>query len=353
MQQQDNYYDNSYQMHGVFEDPFAAAQGTAVEDEGKGLSCEIKTYERRYNSHGDRKLLQVGKSTRWRDDTDRDFESALVLVKSYDKDMNLEQTELHVQSPHVKKALRDVLHEYPGMNLGASKITIRDVPMCFFHYRKEFAEYGSHMSDPVAVQHLVFVLRYMYQALQSQTLNYINWMESPKVVPGLLYENLWMAFRPGDLVYSKINGHHRILRFQAMDERKSAFVNDPNPKIWTVQVSQMVYNGSSFGYTDRHFEIKPYDNYKPLAELNIFPLEFHPDRKTIYDALVTRGEKYVSLRGIHYKTYKGRAAVLSPFRRDTAHGEMDDHPIRAMSVRSCTLRKHVKLIKIVRSKEES
>ena len=316
-----------------FEDPFDAAQRTNVEDEGRGLNCEIQTYESRLNSRGERLVLQSGKRNRLpqpREVRAQDFHSALVVVKTYDKNVRLEKTELHIQSPHVKKALRHVVKEYPGMNLDASKITIEGLPKCFFHYRKELAEYGATLDDPVAAQHLVFTLQYMYRVLQDQSWNYINWMESPNVVPGLLCENLWMAFRPGDLIYSEVDHEHRVYRFSSMYRSKLLLTDEPGD--WVITALMISYDGKDFGHKVRFLRVRGYDHYKPLTKLAVFPLRFHSDTAAIYKDVVARGKRYIGLRGVHHIEYSGKAEMLSHTRRDTLEGEEDEYPIRTQMV---------------------
>lgn len=231
----------------VFPDPFAFAK-SQIDDtkDGPGLICEIKTYEAHYNARGDRVTLQVGKSQELNSKKDRDHDSALVLTRYYDKLEDLDYTELEVRSPHVIAALRKVVVEYPELNLETPKIIIRGLPKCYFHYREELHAYGLALQDLVAIQHLVFALDYMYQTLHNEIISYYHLMVTPTIAPGLEFVNLWMAFRPGDLVYRRIDHIDVVCRLKNMTrctctKRHCWFSR------WELTVERLDYDGEYFG----------------------------------------------------------------------------------------------------------
>jgi hypothetical protein len=181
------------------------------EEDTVGLTCELKTFEGRYNSKGERVVLDVGSRWRLEPPRDRANDSALVLTRFYDKEKELEYTELEIRSPYIKTALMEVVPEYRHINLRTTKIVLRDHPTCLFHYRKELQAYGSTLQDQEAVKHLVFALSYMYKSLQSEIYSYYNLVESSSISPSIDFLNLWMVFRPGDYIYSKSADVERVL----------------------------------------------------------------------------------------------------------------------------------------------
>ena len=48
--------------------------------------------------------------------------------------------------------------------------------------------------------------------------------------------------------------------------------------------------------------------------------------------MIARGQKFVSLRGIHHKSYHGSAQALAPFRDRCTHGELDAFPLWTTAV---------------------
>lgn len=317
-----------------FPDPFAFAKAQVDDTEDlPGLICEIKTYEARYNSRGDRIVLQVGKRRGFDDIEDRDHDSALVLTRFYDRHEDLEYTELEVRSPHVKAALRAVIVdvEYPELNLESPKIIIRGPPKCFFHYREELNTYGLALQDPTAIQHLVFALDYMYRTLHNEIISYYHLMEAPSSAPGLEFVNLWMAFRPGRLIYERDDQTDRLFRLKSMT--RCACVKRPcHQSRWHLSLEYIDYDGTNFGYHDASHDIHPYQNYKRIDELPIFPFEYHLNKDAISRDLVERGRKFIGLQGIHHRYYEGRVQSLAPFRISSIWGEEDEFPIQSMTV---------------------
>ncbi|MCJ1262988.1 hypothetical protein MMC22_002858 [Lobaria immixta] len=317
-----------------FPDPFAFAKAqTDATEDVPGLTCEIKTYEARYDSRGDQVILQVGKRRDIDDEENRNFDSALVLTRVYDRHEELDYTELEIRSPHVKTALQKVIVEYPELNLASPKIIIRGLPKCFFHYRQELQAYWLTLQDPTAMQHLVFALEYMYQTLHTEIISYYYLMETPSSAPGLEFVNLWMAFRPGCLVYSRIDHIDAVFRLKSMT-RCTCTKRHCWQSRWLLEVERLDYNGMNFGYTKDHFCIRPYQYHKRIDELRIFPFEYHPNKKAISRALVSRGRKFISLHGIHHRYYEGTAEALSFFRINSIWGEEDEFPLQSITIKS-------------------
>jgi hypothetical protein len=291
------------------------------EEETGGLRCEIKTYEARYNSGGERITLQAGIKRVQKKLKMRDHDSALILTRYYHKDNELDYSELEVRSPHIRAALRAVIIKYPGLTFDTGKIIIRDEPKCLFHYRHELREYGLRRDDQVAVEHLVFLLNYMYRTLESEISSYYTFMESPSIAPGIEYKNLWMAFRPGDLIYTKIGDIETVVRLVSMSQGLFS---------WSLYTKEIQYDGTTYGRHTVYLRIDRYDGYKPLEQLNAYPLQYCLHKDAITNSLIARGQKFLGLRGVHHRYYEGLADSLSPFRINSIGGEEDEYAIQSI-----------------------
>jgi hypothetical protein len=301
-----------------FDDPFAhAQQATKSLDSETGLTCELKAYETRYNSRGEVEILQVGKQRRRAAlEKNSSLRAAIKLTRHYDILDKLTYTELCIQSPHIKKALREVIKTYPGLKLQAPMIVLRDTPKCLFHYRNEIAAYARTLEDSVAREHIQFVQDYAYQQMVQPMLDFtlgVEYLEHGQ--PGLEFSNLWMAFRPGDLIFSKDQNSHRVYRFDSMDYHSSQC---------HIDASYIESDGSVFGYRTRTIYIDIYDNYKPFTQLKAYPLKYHTDRSGIIERLSQRGTKYLSLHGIHYRSFAGNAYGLRHYDHEVDKDEDED-----------------------------
>ena len=304
-----------------FVDPFANIDMTTQSlDNEFGVDCEIRTYEKRYNSRGEYKKLQVGQQRFLSEKSesklkDHDHRFAMVYMRCYDKNEEICSTELHIQSPHIKKALREVVRSYPGVNLDTKEIIIKGLPKCLFHYRAELADYGSKLQDHIAIEHLEFVQNYTYRQLINQFISYCIFMEGGTNLPGLESSNLWMAFRPGELIFTVEHDSPRIMRFCSMKPSSA--------HSWTIEAEYLDSDGEKFGYRKRYITIDSYDGYCPLIKLLAYPLDVHPDRQLVVASLVKRGQKFVSLQGIQYRYYNGN--VTSIYRQRHSYRALCEH----------------------------
>jgi len=146
---------------------------------------------------------------------------------------------------------------------------------------------------------------------------------------GLPFENLWMAFRPGCIVYEcASNGQDSAYRLVSMTR-----CTCPDPfcfaQDWSLEAENIECDGENFGYVKHTLMIRKYDGYKPLISLPIMPLDYHDRRDKICGDLVTRGGKFISMIGISHWSYQGVGEALSSRRRQTWVGERDEFPLQA------------------------
>lgn len=304
------------------------------EEEPAGLNCELLTYESRYNTRGERVLLQVGTRSLDTDKT-RDHDSAFVLTRIYDQYRELENTKLEIRSPFVKQALQDVIVRYPGIDFHAKIVTILGPPRCIFHYREELQAYGAALEDETAARHLIFLLEHMYRVFEAEIFIMSNWnnsTESSTTPPRMDFTGLWMAYRPGCPVYTRTNGIDRVLRLKSMSRCEC-----DNPfcfkSSWTIVAQEISFDGDEYGYIQSKYYISKYDGFIGLEKLKVYPLQYHSNRTAITKMLIERGKKFMSLQNVHHRYYDGAAEVLSPWRVTNMWGEEDEFSQHTTHVR--------------------
>ena len=72
------------------------------------------------------------------------------------------------------------------------------------------------------------------------------------------------------------------------------------------------YDGKKFGEVSRALLIPEYRGAKIITSLETFPLRCHPEEGEVKSNLIERGRKFMSLRGVHHRTYNG----LAHFKKD-------------------------------------
>jgi hypothetical protein len=300
-----------------------------------GMKLEVKKFDIRKNSKGDKTVLQTGKRYQFPKATDEDNESALSTIKIYDHLNMLINTETVVRSPHIILSLQKVIGKYPGINLDAEVVVISGQPRLLFHYHKELAQYGRQLSDKTAKEHVLFALNYMKTALASDLIHYQNCMSSRGNRVGLDWERLWMAYRPGDLIFSKENDTLQVGQLVRISKHDGIF-----SKTWKLTLETIACTESTMQYHELDLQISKYSGIKPFHELKTYPLQYHPDYESIRQQLVDRGKRLFRLQGLHQKHYRGNAN----WARDPAPGQEDwyeagcgDYPFSKFQVmRKCS-----------------
>ncbi|KAI8625310.1 P-loop containing nucleoside triphosphate hydrolase protein [Xylariaceae sp. FL1651] len=263
-----------------------------------GTNCELRLYERIKNNKGEKVVLRSGSIRPGVARVIRDewsAQSALVLIKEKD-DNGCLRTELEIQSPYMKAALKSCVPAYANLDVEQRSIILHDEPKA-------------------AASHVKFLLDHMFNSLSSMIRQFTQYMENPLLQPSLDYLNLWMAFVPGDIIYfeqkrSHTKSRQRLLRFKEM-------TRCPCRSMWCQVYSWSVtgylidYDGTDFGHCEKIISIEPYEGVKVLRDLTVMPLRYHPDHETIRAQLIERGKKFVRMQGRHYQQYEGVAHLLS------------------------------------------
>ena len=344
----DTYSDDFTKLSDSFEeyseaDPLACLDDTL--DDEAGEICELHVYENRYNSRGLMVTLRVGAMDELPAEILRNPHAALVLVRTYDQSRTLKNTTLEIRSPYMRKALQDVIGSYPGVNLdsvGIIQISGPDVPRCLFHYRQELHEYAEASNDDDIQEHVGFLLKYMARAMHKEMSSWQTLMESSEKRPGLEYADLWMAYRPGDLLFSLLesDGGPQICRLRNMEMTRQETGSGQFAEVWVLYGEVLDCTGEYVSYADYSTHIPKYDGYRPLGELLMFPLRYHSDEARIRDEQLKQSKYWLSLVGVHHRSYTGLAQLkkmndVAP--SATAQTNLSsDYDALPVSLNSCT-----------------
>jgi hypothetical protein len=300
------------------DDPFDHLDNLRQPMEGQGESCEIRVFDSLVDATGQRLVLQTAQKSDLALGPDREGPAALVLTRVYDRFKRLSRTVLEIRSQYMKEAMRQVIKTYPGLNIDSGgHIVTFDEPRCLFHYRKELEEFASNSDDSKTRRHVKFCLQYMAKTLREDISAYDTMMKGNlnSARPGLDFDRLWMAFKPGDLVFHKVDGDEVIS--QLVDMRKFS-TKAPSTSHWEVAVQRMEWevtvqrmesNGKVLGYTTVDIVIPSYDGFREFTKLNVFPLDLHQEKERLIQDVLHRSQKFVSLCDLHHCQHDGVADI--------------------------------------------
>ncbi|KAJ4355399.1 uncharacterized protein N0V89_003415 [Didymosphaeria variabile] len=301
--------------------PLGDLDRTTEREENLGEICELHVYETRFNSKGEEVVLQIGATEGLDIEEIRSPDAALVLMRNYDATKALKGTTLEIRSPYMRKAMAEIIRDYPGVDTQTAGILkISGKPHCVFHYRKELYAYAQASDDEDVKEHVTYLLKYMEQALRKEIATYETHMMANTESPGLDFDSLWMTFRPGDLLYHSRNGDGQICRLKSMRMETDNLRPLRYAKYWYLRCEIINCDGEDFIYSWDDTRIFTYDGYRPLSNLNIIPLQFHKDQMSIRESLLVRGKTFLSLLGVHHRSYRGTAR----FFKDDNNNHIDD-----------------------------
>lgn len=308
-----------------------------IAPEGAGIDCELKRFSSTHNSKGDEIKLEAESMNNLKVEKERSISSALTLTQYWDQDKSVGRKELMIRSPYMKAALKAVVPAYRDFQVHLKHILIIGEPRCLFHFRDEFRMYCANLQDQTALSHVLFLMKYMCWELATQISLYRDNMIVDRGAESLNYQCLWMAFRPGDLVYApaKVHEDEQIYRLISM-EYKEGFFSTFEP-IWSVKALCIVSDDNKFREYEVNFRIDQFNGIRQLRTLPIFPLKYHPEATHIQAQLLDRGKKFCSLHSSHYRQYNGVAKLVDDNKNLIIASEDEDpSSARPTMVRSST-----------------
>ncbi|KAI1742673.1 P-loop containing nucleoside triphosphate hydrolase protein [Xylaria scruposa] len=266
-----------------------------------GEDCEIHYYEERYDTQGELVCLRVGTKSAIEIQKSRSHRACLVRTRKYDFHRELLYTKLEIQSQHIQKVLREVIGPYFGNDFSTPVTTIYHPLEPLFHYRKELEDYANKCNDSKIRSHVNLCLRYVKYSLSREILLFDRTFASESSKLEIDHENLWIAYKPGDLIYKRDGKIDTVSRLRSF---RGAYKD--NTKFWVVSTERIEYDGTDFGHVILSDTlIMEYPGRLCIRDLEAFPLRFHSQNAQIRDALVQRGQKYVSLRGACHRFFNG------------------------------------------------
>ena len=121
----------------------------------------------------------------------------------------------------------------------------------------------------------------------------------------ITFDLLWALFLPNTLVYTVCAGSNepRCLKLDWAEQKETM----DRGRFFQLDCHYVDYDGKTFGEANAVLEIDEFRGVKRIDSLGVFPLAYHEEEETVREKLIQRGRKFGSLKGMHYKFYKGIA----------------------------------------------
>ncbi|KAF4625596.1 hypothetical protein G7Y89_g12572 [Cudoniella acicularis] len=239
---------------------------------------------------------------------------AMVLRRVFDHDnTTLMKTKLDIQSPLILEVLQERVEEEKAALV--SKASVKWPNDNVFRYRKQIKETAIEKGE-LAIKHVDLLLELIQEEYASKIRDIENMF--PKGTSS--FEILREAFWPGDIAVEGTASDAKSYRIVSAKYRTlPSYGSGPPRRELAINVEYIDFDGREFGTVDAQFSLPEFEGMKYLNELDIFPLQYHPDHEAMRERLLERGRKFVSLKGRQHKMYSG---PVSPPETPRRRGDM-------------------------------
>jgi hypothetical protein len=268
-----------------------------------GSLCELMVLDHRYDKNG--KITVVPKIENPEARQGSTFsDHALVHRRIFNDKNELTTTRLEINSPFILRVLSEIVKYYPAHPVKfAETFTIESPFMLLYHHWQELDDFGKETDDETSM-HLNFLLHFMESELGDDK------KKADRLVQGgyISFPLLWTIFRPGSLLLQGGNeGHSQLFRFEQME-----YEQDQGGRYLELIVSSVNYDGLVTGRETQDIELRESNvgRGKLITSLDVYPISFAQNSEDIIQRMTQRGEKFLALRAIYVRRYKGLLQLL-------------------------------------------
>jgi hypothetical protein len=270
-----------------------------------GLRCEVMFVDERYNKKGELEEVQIKGSNN--DETGSGYSEYTMISKRYfSPKKEFVKSILRIHSPHILKALAEVVQYYPEQPTRFDRpIEIEAPYKVLFHHLDELKKLCEGIENDVARLHLKLLLKFLDQQVGEETKT-VKQLNSDGFTE---FNTLWTIFKPGELI---IQGgkNPRLVRLEKVkyDEDK---VKGKYLEIYTLYTD---YDGQHTGRASTSQRI--YQKVELPAATEITALSWYPlkhykgDVKSVIQHLHSRGERFLDIKAVNIVRYDGSFEYL-------------------------------------------
>lgn len=225
---------------------------------------------------------------------------------------------LEIKAPLLRDALREIVGDIRGMDLFTEEPRVD--PDLLFLYKDDIIDFYRKVEktkpagdtkverrearklQKLQVKQLMSLVDYFDEDYK-ETAERLRNMLSRGVIT---FDLFWALWKPGTYVFSPLYGSEDDYRVFLLDtaRKRSSFISGQD---YHIDGTYLDYNGRKFIYTSTDVSVQEFHGVRRISSLPCYPLKYHTDEEGIRKTLIERGDKFLSLCGVHYKSYSGMA----------------------------------------------
>lgn len=198
---------------------------------------------------------------------------------------------IEIKNAALRSVLLKVFDDYQFLMPKVKYLTFYAPFHPFHHSWDKFETAIKDEKDEVVLNALNILKRFVKASLGSELK-----ISKEFIASGVIsYSSLWTLFKPGDLLYEHYHGVDSLVRLKSVSDAGTSVV-----------ASYIDWNGTKFGWVDRHMHFLPFVGTKEITNLEAYPAHMHPNFDELKQRLIQRGQKFKDLAGVHTKSYSMR-----------------------------------------------
>lgn len=253
---------------------------------------------------------------------DKDAAYALLSRETFDEKGKLTDWDLRVNSPHLLEVFRKVVGSHPAVPATYEEpFSIESPFRVLIHHWDDLEKHRATMAGgSTEAEHTDLLLRFMSTELATPRRRALDFIATRRIS----FEDLWMIYRPGDVMTTSERGHDWLLKLE-----DTAYEKNCNTRYFEVRCKHAFFDGEKLVSRRKTFKITevgdvPGHSIVPVDSLSVYPRSFLREGDALEKRLQDRGECYASLTGTPCMQYDGLSEYCKSPPSSFFRWDMDD-----------------------------
>ncbi|KAI9770958.1 MAG: hypothetical protein M1840_002662 [Geoglossum simile] len=224
-----------------------------------------------------------------------------IVRRRFDKTNTEHEYFVDIKAEGLRDSLREVLRGVKGVSLREDKPIVS--PKLLFHYLDRFEK---DLASPDGASSHTQQLEILVEFLRGHYASAIESRQALLKHGQIRFDLLWTIFPPNIIVYTERYEHNlpRYLRLEWSGEMQVQ-----GRKVFTLDCRYLGYDGESLGDVSISLVIQEFRGEEKIESIDVFPLNNHAKAKEVRMNLITLGQTFISLRGMHHLEHDGFAFI--------------------------------------------
>ncbi len=197
-----------------------------------------------------------------------------------------------IQSPWLKKALAEILKDYPGVTCELERLVFEAPFEPFVHRWGPLLKFMKEKHEEKTREHVEL----LHGILKEELKDTIKAFEDYVAHGVITFEQLWTIFQPGSVIVSRHSGTLSAYEFSS-----GSFEETRCGDAYRLNCECIDWSGLDFGRVTESVYLYGFKGTIRITSLCAFPLAFHPEKRSLRQRLIDRGKRFEELAGYHYK----------------------------------------------------